>query len=788
MSRPARRWLIALAVLLAPVLVLLACEWARWPFLQQPLERFLSQRLGRAVVFGKQFQLQLLGPVRVGSEGLRIDGLQPADSPLLLAEPFRLNVSWGNLLSLRRSPGDDAPPKPFEVRSLDVGRLEMNLQRSADGRANWQFRPASAQAAAPAASAALALPTFGRLTLNDGVIRVDDVPMAIQLVAKVQTNEGAVDARGESRSEERQESAVAAASAPAGGASAASAGTQRGLRASAEGRWRGQPLTAEMHASGLLPLANDSAQSPPVPMKLNAAVGRAKLVMNGTVRDLLHFGGLDAQFELSGPSLAAVGEPLRVTLPSTAPFDSHGRVRKNGALWQVQLAGLSVGSSRLGGNFDFDTAPAVHRLTGKLTGQRLALPDLGPAFGAPAPGQGRAGAAAVAAGKAKAQALAQADSRPPTSAPLPDARPPAKSASSSAKTAPAKTAPAQAAPEAAPAAGPVRVAVRGGRVLPQREFDLPSLRAMNADVQVQLASVDFGSDLIAPFAPLHAHVTLDGGVLAIRELQAENAGGRLRGGLTIDSRKNPPFWDSDLRWADLRLERFLKFQNPREGGHPYVTGLLGGHAKLQGSGRSTAAMLASLDGSMQLLVRQGTISHLSMELSGIDLAQSLGLLLRGDDALPMRCAAAHLAFKDGEVTPQVAVLDTKDTTLTVGGSLSLAEENLALILNASPHDFSPLALRGPVRVNGPFSAPQVKIDAKRAGLKVAAAAALGTVLTPLAAVLPLLDFGEADREVCGKALSEIQRRSTAGDAPARQAPAQAPVRGSGKPVAALNSR
>lgn len=768
MSRPARRWLIALLVLLLPVVALLACEWARWPFLQQPLERYMADKLGRAVVFGKHFQLRLLGPVRVESDGLRVDGLQPADSPLLLAEPLRLNVSWRSLLDLRHPDGDAADPKPLQVRSLDVDKLEVNLQRSADGRANWHFKPLGAEQPAAAASRPIVLPNFGRLTLNNGVIRVDDAPMALQMVAKVQTHEGtqlegagtgptagrpaAGTARGAGSAGSagvttRANGATTATSAttPTTAASASSTTTSnaagdavpRGLLATAEGRWRGQPLTAELRAAGLLPLANDSADAPPVSIRLRGEVGRARLEMNGSVRDLLHFGGLDAQFKLAGPSLAAVGEPLRVTLPVTPPFDSHGRLRKNGKLWHVDLGGLAVGSSRLGGNFDFDTAPAVHRLSGKLTGERLLLLDLGPAFGT----QPRAAQAAAAAAVAqKQQRLAKPPSKPPVSAPLQDA-----------KSAPA--------PSGA-GSGPMPAAVmRGGRVLPQREFDIPSLRAMNADVQVQLAVLDLGSDAIAPFAPLNAQLTLQDGVLSIRDLVADNSGGQLRGAISMDARKDPPHWQGDLRWSGLKLERFLKLKNPREGGQPYISGLLGGHAKLQGTGRSTARMLASLDGSTQLLVREGRISHLSMELAGIDLAESLGLLLRGDEPLQMRCAAAQLQLKDGQVTPQVAVLDTADTTVMVGGSISLADESFALVLNASPHDFSPLTLRGPVRVTGSFGAPQVKLDSKRIGLRVAAAAALGTLLSPLAAVLPMLDFGEKDREVCNQALAEMGQRS-----------------------------
>ena len=44
-----------------------------------------------------------------------------------------------------------------------------------------------------------------------------------------------------------------------------------------------------------------------------------------------------------------------------------------------------VGSSRLSGDFRYDASPAVPMLTGKLRGQVLALADLAPSIGAPAP-------------------------------------------------------------------------------------------------------------------------------------------------------------------------------------------------------------------------------------------------------------------------------------------------------------------------------------------------------------------------------------------------------------------
>ena len=77
--------------------------------------------------------------------------------------------------------------------------------------------------------------------------------------------------------------------------------------------------------------------------------GKAQIRIDGRGTDVLHFGGLDATYRATGPSLAAVGDALGVTLPTTAEFTTHGQLRKRGAVWEAGVAGLSIGSSRLRG-------------------------------------------------------------------------------------------------------------------------------------------------------------------------------------------------------------------------------------------------------------------------------------------------------------------------------------------------------------------------------------------------------------------------------------------------------
>lgn len=709
---------------------LAACEIAEWPFLRHPLETRLSRLLDRPVVFGEPFGVRLLGSMRAHTGSMTI-GPAPANGPTLVDEAgrardflrargVRLALGYGTLWEQWRGTG-----APLQVRLLDVDGLELNLKRDADGRANWQFG-----AAAPAtAASAPRLPRFERLNVRDGQLRLVDEPLQISAEARVVTREGsaeaaAIAASGASTPQVRVATvgtARLAGPAPlAASGGSGSPGRQAlaidddtpGLQIDGQGRYHNAPLVIQLRSSGLLPLAASDTDAVSVPLWLDVRADKTRIRVDGTATDLLHFGGMDATFVASGPSLAAVGDALGVTLPTTAKFATHGRLRKHGQVWDAGVAALEIGSSRLNGDFRFDTGPDTPLLTGKLGGTRLALADLGPAFGAAPP-----------------DAPASSNARP-------------------------------------------------GRVLPEREFDIPSLKAMNADVGVQLSVLDLGTTALEPFQPLQGRITLQGGVLDLRELLARTSAGEFRGAIGLDSRPALPKWNADLRWSGIQLDRFIKARDiavrkDADGVRPavgYISGALGGNARLTGAGRSTARLLASLDGSARLWVRDGTVSHVLVEAAGIDVAQALGVFVKGDDKLPMQCALAQFDLVNGKVMPEVFVIDTKDTTMLVDGDLSLATEQLDLRMTTHPHDFSPLALRTPVKVTGTFSDPHIRPEARPLALRGAAAAAL-SLASPLAALLALVDFRQPERDVCTAAVSHVEGAARAG---VKSGPAQSP--------------
>lgn len=650
------------------VVVLLAgaglAEWAGWPFLRGPMERQLQQRLQRDVSIGEDFSLRVFGSIRLATDRLRIgppQGTQahPAfDAPLVDAGGVRLEVPYA---TVRRLMNESTRHEPMHIRVLRFERGELSLKRLADGRSNWSFGPPKPQAP----PSQFSLPRFDELVLVNGRIAWDDALTRSAVEAAVRTTEGE----------------------QAGGRRAA-------LVVEGRGRYQDRPFEMRATSAGVVPLmSRDASTSVPVSIDVRAADSRFTFEGSGT--DLVGLRSLDGQAMVKGVSLSRVGDAVGVTLPTTSPFELRGRLAKAGERWTLGDASLRVGDSRLGGSFTFDRAQRVPLLSGELTGSRLVLADLLPAFGA--------------AGEA-----------------------------------------------------PVNPKPRGGRVLPQREFDVPSLRAMNADVKVRLQRADLGSLFAQPLSPLQGDLRLQGGVLTLSNLLARSAGGQVQGGIGLDGTQAPARWNADLRWTGIDLDQWLAPRNAKVAGPGaakpgYIGGRLAGHAKLQSRGNSTAKMIGSLEGTIQTWVRNGSISHLVIEGAGIDIAEALGILITRDERLPMNCAVLQLRAGDGLLVPEVGLIDTGDSTLFITGSVSLADERMELTLITKPKDVSPVTLRSPVKVQGTFAQPKLGLDAKQLATKVGLAAVLAAI-HPLASVVALFDPGEKDeRGGCESTLQQLRQ-------------------------------
>jgi uncharacterized protein involved in outer membrane biogenesis len=657
-----RRW-VALGLCASLLAALAICEWQGWPMLRKPTERWLGQRLARSISFDENggaaaWRLRLLGGIRLNAGHLEVGG--PAwsfEQPTLLAKNASLQLRYSDLWKLSRG-------QVLRIKSLQADTLDLRIERRLDGRASWQFGE-SRDASAANADPAFAGVEFEYLAVRDGSALVDDKLGRLALKASFALREAN-----------------------------AGANDQLGLQAKAEGSYRDMPLKASLSTGSALPWLSADPKSPAVPVTLQLDLGRAGLNFDGQVQDLLKQQGLSGRYKVRGPSLAAVGEPLGLTLPTTGAFAMQGSLTRNGTRWSTAVSQATVGRSRLAGDFVFDTPPStLPTLSGELRGTVLWLADLGPAIGVPT-----------------------------------EAQPPA-----------------QRKPE---------------RVLPDRQFDLPSLRAMNADVQVKLNRLESGSDLLQAVEPLNARLRLQDGVLLLDEINARLAQGRLAGSVRLDGREAQAHWETKLRISGLLLEQWLKLQRTA-GNPPYVTGRLGGRLDLTGHGRSSAELLATADGRAVLYWTRGSVSHLLVEAGGIDVAQALGVLIKGDNSLTVSCGAADLRLKQGRVTPDLLLVDTTDSIIKIDGSMSLATEQLDLVARVLPKDISPLALRTPLRIRGSLGDPDLSLE-KGPLLRRLVPAALLATLNPLAALLPLIDLGDDDaRQALGRCRDVLARQAPA---------------------------
>jgi len=488
------------------------------------------------------------------------------------------------------------------------------------------------------------------------------------------------------------------------------------------GKYIGHPIKGAITTQGLMNAANQFARKSQIKSKMWVDYRGISASYRGYIVDPLGKHELEGNFQVKGPSLALMGSVLGATLPTTNKFDLRGAIKNKDLVWSTKLTTANIGNSRLQAELDFDKSKTPALLNGRLHGKKLFLADLAPAFGT--------------------------------------------------KNVEGKT-----------------VSPPAGKVLPDRPLNLPTLNLMDADIAIDLPYVDLGNVFNKPIAPFKAKLNLHQGRLALNDIEATTATGSIAGSFYVDAHAmeniaqdnlsatavakqyagKQPIWGANLSWKNIDLEKWVDTtnesleENSANQNKHYLTGLLNGSAKLSGEGQSTAKVISTLDGDAKIFITKGTISHLAIEFLGLDVAQSLGLLINGDKALEMQCAVVAVNAKQGVVTPTVALFDTPVTALVADGNINMANEELDLRLLAKPKNFSPLTLRSPILVKGTFANPETSIDKGPVAAKLAGSVFLG-LLNPLAAILPLIDLGEEVNQSvesnCQQSLKGLQPASS----------------------------
>lgn len=452
----------------------------------------------------------------------------------------------------------------------------------------------------------------------------------------------------------------------------------------------------------------------PYPFDAKISVGRTRAKIDGSVTGLQEFTAAKLKLDIEGETLAALHALTQLVLPETPPYRIRGLLVHEGEKWMFNDFTGNVGDSDLSGSLTATYIDSRPRLVATLQSKQLDIDDLAGFVGA-----------------------------------TPD-------------TGPGETASPAQKVEA-------KKAEKEDRVLPDEPVDLAQLRSMDADVEFEALSIR-KKDL--PIDNLKTHLKLEKGVLSLEPLNFGVAGGRIESTMRIDAQKPKLVLDTKTHFTRLDLAKLLPGNSTVTKG----TGLIGGRANLQSTGSSTAELLGNADGELGVAMRGGSFSNLLLEGAGLDAAEAVKFLVRGDKTVRVRCGVLDLEAKDGVFTPRIFVVDTTDTNIKVDGTVDMGKEELDLTVHPMPKDWSPLSLRSPLHLRGTFKEPKVRPDGKLL-VKGGAAAALGALINPLAALLPLIETGPGKNADCDSLVAAAER--TAAEAaragpPKADTPPQAP--------------
>lgn len=438
-------------------------------------------------------------------------------------------------------------------------------------------------------------------------------------------------------------------------------------------------------------------QGKPLPytIDLTATAGPALARVSGTLAEPLQTENVAVDFEMRGPDLAQLYDYVGVVLPKTPPYALKGRLSRQGEQFSYKGFSGTVGDSDLRGDVTVDFRDGRPKLTAMLQSKRIDLDDLaGFIGGTPGTGEGE-----TASEEQKKEASAQKAS---------------------------------------------------GKLLPSKKLELDKLRSMDAEVQFTATHVNSKR---LPLEHMRAHLLLDAGKLTLDPLEFGAAGGKLVNVVHLDAREDQARLEMAMKIRKLQLQKLF----PKSKAMQDSLGSINGIVELKGRGDSTASILTSSNGDISVIMGQGRMSNLVLEVAGLDIAEALKFLLGKDKEVRMRCAYADFGITDGVATARAAALDTTDTALLLKGSFSFRDEKLDMTLLPKPKDKSPISIRVPIDIGGTFARPTFAPKGGPLILRGAAVAALAAIAPPLA-LLGLIETGPGKDAACGPDVPRTEKK------------------------------
>ncbi len=370
-TRKTLAWVIGIFFLLVAVLVVILATFD-WNRIKPTINSKVSDILHRP--FAINGNLAVRWQREEGEGGWRAW----VPWPHVIAEDITLgNPEWSKnpqMASLKKVEARLSPlallTETLAIPRIDLTEPSANLERLADGRANWTFTfdPKDPDAKPSDWTVDIGAIGFdkGHVTLNDQTLKtrldvvIDPLGKPIPFSDIVGANEA----------KKAQEKGAAA--------------QDYAFSLKVKGEYHGQKLNGTGKIGGLLALQDATK---PFPLQAQVSIADTKVALAGTLTDPLNLGALDLRLKLAGSSLSNLYPLTGVTLPDSPPYSTDGHLiaklhEPGGAVFTYENFNGKIGSSDIHGELKFAASQPRPKLSGKLVSNQLLMADLAPLIGA----------------------------------------------------------------------------------------------------------------------------------------------------------------------------------------------------------------------------------------------------------------------------------------------------------------------------------------------------------------------------------------------------------------------
>lgn len=475
-----------------------------------------------------------------------------------------------------------------------------------------------------------------------------------------------------------------------------------------KGKLHGEAITGNGKAGAILSLQH---QTQPFPIMAQLQMGQTRVSVEGSVTKPSELAAVNMQLQISGNSMARLYPLTGIVLPETPAYSTAGHLSatlgKIDNHWKYEKFTGKVGSSDLAGSLDYQTRKADKLrplLQGNMSSEVLQSADLAPLVGADSNANKlKRGMAAV---------------QP------------------------------------------------GDKLLPVENFRTERWRSIDADVN--LSATKLIREKVLPIHKLQTRLIMKDGVISMLPLSFELAGGQLQVHITLDGsggNKNKPSEQGDEETqahairAKMRLvARHIQLQKfiPTLAASKLTVGEINADGNLTATGNSVAGLLGTSNGELSSMIDRGTVSKLLLEEMGLNIGNVILTRLSGDKQVKLNCMLADFAVKDGQMNARSFLVDTDEALIDISGSINMQKEDLNLTIKPNSKGLRVFSLRAPLYVRGTFLHPQVSVDKGVMALRAGGAIGLA-LLTPFAALLPLVSTGPDEASSCGSLLKTAKK-------------------------------